>query len=918
MKALKINHKLSFVTSFFLFLTFVPPIAMADITTTGETSPAYDSSDPWTITGDLIVGNTLDGTVTISSASEVNNINGFIGYDSSSTGNVSVKDNGSLWENSSLLYIGYNGNGELNVSNGGEVRYSEIVIGSETNSQGIVLVTGNNSLCEGSESMLIGNHGEAELTIADGGVVRGKLCNIGYWSTSTGHVIVSGENSGLYLDSLNIGQFGAGYLTISNGGTVATNYNTIIGRNSGGYGIVTVTNSGSLLDCSGGLYVSLLDGGQGELIISNGGTVICSYAHFDGIESSTGNVTITGTDSYLNNLGYLVVGYNYEANLFVSNGGKVTTVGGYLGFQTGSLGTVSITGANSLWEDSDIICIGGTKTESRGSGLLNVSNDGLVSANNILIWNTGEITGNSVLQANTVTNKGTIRPGNSIGTLTIDGDLIMQADSTLEIEVDNSGNNDKLVVTGDTTIEGGAVHAISTETITNEQEYTILETVSRTGTFDSLSTSMLSAALLDSELSYETGLVKLILSPLSFDDSSIVSSDNQKSVGSALQVIADDGGNSITTGLQQLTDLSDVRNAYDQLSGQTYASLALVTTSSNTHFTDTVSGRLHNTHSGVSSGFNDSILFAMAQPDKNTSMYDTDTSMNSIALGNGTNYYAKENWGLWLRGYGVFGDREAQSDSPGYQYRTYGTGFGMDYKFSDELILGVTGGYSGGNVDYFSSRDESNITSTPIGLYGSWFTESVYIDSIINYTPMEYETKRYVDLTSEILKGDFDGSETSAYIEAGQNWFYDKDSLIQPMASFQFSYLNLDSYTESGGVSALSFDEHSYKSYKGSLGMKANKQFRNDTKDQSLTIELRGRWSHEFGDTKSNINANFASNPSAIFKISDEGLPRDSAIFGIGLRQLEKQNMMYYIDYDASLNKEDTSHIISAGIRYRW
>ncbi len=515
---------------------------------------------------------------------------------------------------------------------------------------------------------------------------------------------------------------------------------------------------------------------------------------------------------------------------------------------------------------------------------------------------------------------GTLAPGNSIGTTTINGDLTLGADSTLEVEIDNSGNSDKLVVSGDASINGGTLKPISTETITESQEYTIIEAQNVFGKFDTVDTALLSTTLSNPFAVTDnlSNAVLLKIFPMQFNSSEIVTTEEQASLGSALQVIAEGGGNSITARLQQLPNLSELRNAYDQLSGQTIASLASVTSTGSTQFTGTVSGRLHNTHSGLSSEFNDSPLFAMAQPDRDASMYDTGSGINSFALGNGTNYFANEKWGLWLRGYGVFGDRETQSESPGYQYRIYGTGFGVDYKFTDELLLGVTGGYSDGQVDYFSSRDESEITGTPIGIYGSWFTESGYVDSLISYTPMEYETTRYVDLTSEKLKGQFDGSETSAYLEAGRNWFLSKDWLVQPMTSFQYSYLSLDDYTESGGVSALSFDEHCYHSYKGSLGMKAKKQFLNETKDKNLTFELRGRWIHEFGDTKSNVNANFASNPSAIFKISDKGLPRDSAILGIGLKQIEKQNMMYYIDYDISLNREDTSHIISAGLRYLW
>ena len=515
---------------------------------------------------------------------------------------------------------------------------------------------------------------------------------------------------------------------------------------------------------------------------------------------------------------------------------------------------------------------------------------------------------------------GTLAPGNSIGTTTIDGDLTLGTDSTLEIEVDNSGNSDKLLVTGDATINGGTLKTISTETISNTHEYTIIEANNVSGQFDVLDTALLQTILSDfsAGLGYESNSVILTVIPEQFDNSNFLMTANQISLGSALQQISDNGGNAVTTALQNVPTLEQVRDAYDQLCGQTRPSLASIASSGNTRFTETVSDRLNNTHSGVAMEFNDSPLFAMAQPDSKTSMYDTERTMNSFALGNGTKYFASEMWGLWMRGYGVFGERESKIESPGYQYRIYGSGFGMDYKCSEKLLLGVTGGYSYGTVDYSSYRDKSDITSMPIGIYGSWFTNSGYVDSIINYSSMKYETERYIDLTSEKLKGEFDGYETSAYLEAGRNWYYGKDFLIQPMASFQLSYLNLDSYSETGGVSALGFDEQSYKSYKGALGMKVKTHLGKYSEYESLTLELRGRWLHEFGDTESNINANFASDPGTIFKVSDEGLPRDTTVLGIGLKQINKQNMIYYIDYDTSINAEDTSHIISAGFRYRW
>jgi fibronectin-binding autotransporter adhesin len=532
----------------------------------------------------------------------------------------------------------------------------------------------------------------------------------------------------------------------------------------------------------------------------------------------------------------------------------------------------------------------------------------------------GVLNGTGTLGSLNVTG-GTLAPGNSIGTTNIDGDLTLGSDSTLEIEVDNSGHSDKLIVTGDAVINGSTLKTASDETISSTHEYTIIEANSVSGEFDVVDTAMLRTIL--SEVSvgvdYLTDSVILTVIPERFDGANFFTTSNQRSVGSALQQIADNGGNEVTTAIQQLTTVGQVRDAYDQLCGQTRISLASVSAMGNTRFADTVSNRLHNTQSVYSFESGDkSPLLAMAQPENKTSIYDTDTGMNSFAIGNGTGYFASEHWGLWGRGYSVFGKRKAETTASGYQYRIYGTGFGMDYKYAEDLIVGITGGYSIGSVDYSSSKDKSDIYSTPVGIYTSWFTRDWYIDSIFSFAPMEYETKRYIDITSETLKGKFDGHETSASMEAGQNWFLGKDYLVQPMASFYLSYLNLESYSETGGASAISFDEQIYKSYKGSLGMKVKRHLAKDTRDNSFIVELRGRWLHEFGDTESNIYANFTDNPIAIFNVSDSGLARDTAVVGVGYRQIAKENTIFFIDYDTSINQQDTSHIISAGFRFRW
>lgn len=360
----------------------------------------------------------------------------------------------------------------------------------------------------------------------------------------------------------------------------------------------------------------------------------------------------------------------------------------------------------------------------------------------------------------------------------------------------------------------------------------------------------------------------------------------------------------------------------DRLPGWSRPPLAPVTTAATGGFLTTASERLQHARTAISYGTSTGPLLAMAGPDDrmgNTTMYDVGPNGHTFALGNGTDYFADQKWGVWGRGYGAFGDRESEGGVPGHQYTVLGTGFGVDYQFTDRLLLGVTGGYFDGDVDYASSRDKSAVEGRSIGLYSGYKRHDWYFDSLVTYTDLEYETKRFVDLLNERPEGDFDGYQISGYFEAGFDWDYDEDCVLQPLASFQFSYLNLDGYTESGGATSLAYDEQSYESYKGSLGVRQIRELCKRADGRNAVLELRARWVHEFGDATSSVDAHFASNPGTVFAVSDEAISRrDSAVLGVGLNCSLGGATRVFFDYDASLNGEHTVHVVSAALEHRW
>ena len=198
-----------------------------------------------------------------------------------------------------------------------------------------------------------------------------------------------------------------------------------------------------------------------------------------------------GTSNPWNISGDLKAGNTGAAGMTVSGGSKVVDVNAYLGYLAGSTANVLVSDSSSLWQNSGGLYIGGSRTQAGGTALLTITS-GRVEANQTVIWGGGSLAGTGTLKSATVTNAGTISPGGgSIGTLTIDGNVTFQPTGILEVQVNNGGSSDKLVVTGNVSISGGTVKAISTETIVGAKQYTIVDANKVTGRFTVLDTALL-------------------------------------------------------------------------------------------------------------------------------------------------------------------------------------------------------------------------------------------------------------------------------------------------------------------------------------------------------------------------------------------------------------------------------------------
>lgn len=267
------------------------------------------------------------------------------------------------------------------------------------------------------------------------GLVVGRSVN----TMATGQLIVSGAGSRVDTVGTNpfitigTGSQASATLSVANGAVVQT---TLMGVGDlGAMGTVSV-NAGTLrLD---GAWRSGVTIGASLAVGSGGGTGVMSLAngsqliiHADGQEH--GKLAIGGTDFAPGGVGVVNV---YSGSIISVTGGGGGQV--LLGSSPNGHGTLNLAGGSTLATDYVGVGAFGGK-DTGGIGTLIVNGTSTLSATTVEIGTMGYVGGTGTLIGNII-NRGVVNPGNSPGTLHVQGSFVNAAGGRLVLEVDSDGH----------------------------------------------------------------------------------------------------------------------------------------------------------------------------------------------------------------------------------------------------------------------------------------------------------------------------------------------------------------------------------------------------------------------------------------------------------------------------------------------
>ncbi|EKF16838.1 autotransporter outer membrane beta-barrel domain-containing protein [Nitratireductor pacificus] len=764
----------------------------------------------WNNAGNMIVGDTYDGTLRLRNGAKVTSQQGFIGNAALINGFADLRGNNTKWVNTNDLSVGEKGIGVLFIVDGATVENSDGYVGSAAGAQGRVSVGGTNAKWINAQTLTIAYEGVGSLAINSGGAVSNTDGYVGSEAGSDGSVYVSHAGS-TWTNSQNLylGDEGKGRLTVESEGVVSA-ASIYLGDMPGSEGQATISGAGSQLNATYELDVG--SGGKGTLTLTDNGTASAGtevYVQRSDGSSGTLNIGAASGDAAATagNLSTPKLYLNEPGARLVFN----HTNTGYL-FNPDMFGT-----GQFLQESGETIYTGdgaaftGSGTVSGGRFLVNGTLGGVITVDG------GVLGGSGTLETATINGGGTLAPGNSIGTLNA-ASADFHAGSVFEVELNDGGNtagtnNDHLNVSGAVAIDAGRIHVKPENgtddgsTYTPGLTYTIITAGSVAGRFTSIVDDY---PLLDFTDSYSGTNVFLTSSQVAGCPTGMTF--NQTSTcGGVLSI----GSGGLYTAVLNLGS-AELPVALDQLSGEVHASARSALLEDSRFPREAANQRLR-ARTGEA-----------GQP------------------------------AFWAHGFGASAHWKGDGNAAELDRTIGGFLLGADAALADSLQLGVLAGYSRSGFDVDNRASSGDAKTWHVGLYGGkeWGAFSLRGGTAFAWHGLDTSRRAAFTGFSDTLEADYNASTMQFFGEAGYR-FKAGSMQLEPYAGLAHVRVKTDGFAEAGGEAALTAAGTTTSSTFTTLGLRAQTEF---ALGDTSAVELTGGigWQHAFGDTEPTAQMQFA------------------------------------------------------------
>ncbi len=725
---------------------------------------------------------------------------------------------------------------------------------------------------------IVNNSGQTQTIFNGGSVIDPTIYFFNSSSASNAVLINAGANDAIFFEDNST----AGASTITNQG--AFSHVIFLGNASGGMATIINASPTSYIDISRIQSASLTIGaieGVGTIYLGDKNLAVGANnlsTVFSGVISD--GTSIFDTDQPGARSGRLP---------FLT-GGSLTKIG---------TGTLTLAGANTYTGNTYV-----------NGGTLLV--DGSIQSP-ITFVNPGATLGGTGFIGGSVINNGFLQPGDAPGTITIKGNYLQGPIGTLTIQLASSTVYDQVAVNG-AAILGGTLQVDPLSSFKFK----------RGETFDILLASGGVAGRFFNVVQPNNGTLEQFTAVYSANEVILEArtrpfntlqglTPNQSAIAQDLNLVLNNSRENNLINYLTQQSLSQLPGDLDLLVAEELSAIFALGTSFNNIQSINLQRRNEDIRLGAS-GFSSSGFitsgntptysggFGFAGPNGSDGKESKD--MKTAAAPE------EDRWGAFITGVGEWVGVGDDFNARGYNMDSGGFTLGVDYKFCSHFAMGLMAGYVGTGVD-LNQGGRVLVNGGKVGIYGTAFGSGLYADFAVTGGYSSYDTRR--NGLQGTARGDTDGGDLNVLYGMGYD-FKAGGLSFGPTASFNYTYVGLRDFSETGSLAPLHFNSQGQDSLRTSFGAKASYDWKIGT--VLIKPELRAAWQHEYGIASYALDSSFASGAGDVFQVNGPKIGRDSFLLGAGFSIQLNPRTATYVYYDGELGRERfNSQNVSGGFR---
>lgn len=139
--------------------------------------------------------------------------------------------------------------------------------------------------------------------------------------------------------------------------------------------------------------------------------------------------------------------------------------------------------------------------------------------------------------------------------------------------------------------------------------------------------------------------------------------------------------------------------------------------------------------------------------------------------------------GVFVNGNFVFGNRDGTSREDGLDFDNKGFTAGVDYRFTDDLALGLAFGFNNVHTDLANGAGDSDTNSYTVSTFGNYYVNNFFVTGIFSYAALDHEISRTIayPTVNRQANGDTNGDLYGATLGFGYDFYVDKFT-VSPLA----------------------------------------------------------------------------------------------------------------------------------------